>query len=89
MDPFSFFSFLCLSLHIFVRLFIDTYACMYIKSFHNCSEATMIEGRNVVMVPLKVTIAGKEKIFHGFGANKKLAKCAAAKQALKRLRGPK
>lgn len=49
----------------------------------------MIEGRNVVMIPLKVTIAGKEKTFHGFGANKKLAKCAAAKQALKRLRSPK
>ncbi|XP_032687848.1 endoribonuclease Dicer-like [Odontomachus brunneus] len=52
-------------------------------------EASMIEGRNVVMIPLKVTIAGKEKTFHGFGANKKLAKCAAAKQALKRLRSPK
>jgi len=37
------------------------------------------------MVPLKITIAGKEKLFHGFGANKKQAKCAAAKQALKKL----
>lgn len=37
------------------------------------------------MVPLKVTIAGKVKLIHGFGANKKQAKCAAAKQALKNL----
>ena len=37
------------------------------------------------MVPLKVIIAGKVKHFHGFGANKKQAKCAAAKQALKSL----
>ncbi|XP_014473379.1 PREDICTED: endoribonuclease Dicer [Dinoponera quadriceps] len=52
-------------------------------------EATSIGSRNIIMVPLKVNIAGKEKIFHGFGSNKKLAKCAAAKQALKRLRSPK
>jgi len=37
------------------------------------------------MVPLKIMIAGEEKIFYGFGVNKKQAKCAAAKQALKRL----
>ncbi|XP_011693477.1 PREDICTED: endoribonuclease Dicer-like isoform X2 [Wasmannia auropunctata] len=48
-------------------------------------EATLIKGTNMVMIPLKITIAGKEKLFHGFGANKKQAKRAAAKQALKRL----
>ncbi|XP_025991526.1 endoribonuclease dcr-1 [Solenopsis invicta] len=48
-------------------------------------EATLIKGTGRVMIPLKVTIAGKEKFFHGFGINKKQAKCAAAKQALKRL----
>ncbi|KYN08971.1 Endoribonuclease Dicer [Trachymyrmex cornetzi] len=48
-------------------------------------EATLIKGTNTVMVSLKITIAGKEKLFHGFGVNKKQAKCAAAKQALKRL----
>lgn len=37
------------------------------------------------MIPLKVTIEGKTKLFHGFGINKKQAKCAAAKQALKSL----
>lgn len=37
------------------------------------------------MIPLKVTIEGKTKLFHGFGTNKKQAKCAAAKQALKNL----
>ncbi|EGI69620.1 Endoribonuclease Dcr-1 [Acromyrmex echinatior] len=48
-------------------------------------EATLIKGTGMIMVPLKITIAGKEKLFHGFGVNKKQAKCAAAKQALKRL----
>ncbi|XP_071570826.1 endoribonuclease Dicer [Temnothorax nylanderi] len=48
-------------------------------------EATMIKGTGMVMIPLKITIGGKEKLFHGFGVNKKQAKCAAAKQALKRL----
>ncbi|XP_018354963.1 PREDICTED: endoribonuclease Dicer [Trachymyrmex septentrionalis] len=48
-------------------------------------EATLIKGTSTVMVPLKITIAGKEKLFYGFGVNKKQAKCAAAKQALKRL----
>jgi len=37
------------------------------------------------MIPLKIIIAGKEKLFHGCGVNKKQAKCAAAKLALKRL----
>ena len=46
-------------------------------------KATVIENTNIVMVPLKVTIAGKVRHFYGFGANKKQAKCAAAKQALK------
>ncbi|XP_029037837.2 endoribonuclease Dicer [Osmia bicornis bicornis] len=48
-------------------------------------NAHKIEGTNGVMVPLKVTIAGKVKLFHGFGINKKQAKCAVAKQALKSL----
>ncbi|XP_036140493.1 endoribonuclease Dicer isoform X2 [Monomorium pharaonis] len=48
-------------------------------------EATLIKGTGRVMIPLKITIDGKEKLFHGFGINKKQAKCAAAKQALKRL----
>ncbi|KYM88476.1 Endoribonuclease Dicer [Atta colombica] len=48
-------------------------------------EATLIKGTGIVMVPLKITIAGKDKLFHGFGVNKKQAKCAASKQALKRL----
>lgn len=38
------------------------------------------------MVPLEITNKRKSKLFHGFGANKKQAKCAAAKQALKYLR---
>lgn len=58
---------------------------MHINIF-NCSKTIQIESTNTVMVPLIVTIGGKEKLFHGFGANKKLAKCAAAKQALKKLR---
>jgi len=41
------------------------------------------------MVPLRITINGKEKVFHGFGLSKKQAKCAAAKQALKRLQKEK
>ena len=45
----------------------------------------VVEGTRSVMVPLKVIIAGKTKLFHGFGVNKKQAKCAAAKQALKSL----
>ncbi|XP_015599757.1 endoribonuclease Dicer isoform X2 [Cephus cinctus] len=49
-------------------------------------EASMITGTTTVMVPLEVVISGKRKLFHGFGANKKQAKCAAAKQALKYLR---
>ncbi|XP_053977112.1 endoribonuclease Dicer [Hylaeus volcanicus] len=40
---------------------------------------------NVVTVPLKVIIDGEMKLYHGFGTNKKQAKCAAAKQALKSL----
>ncbi|XP_017890637.2 endoribonuclease Dicer isoform X2 [Ceratina calcarata] len=44
-----------------------------------------VDTTNIVMVPLKVTIAGKKQVFHGFGANKKQAKCAAAKQALQKL----
>ncbi|XP_020280276.1 endoribonuclease Dicer [Pseudomyrmex gracilis] len=52
-------------------------------------EATSVEGTSVIMVPLRIIVAGKEKIFYGFGSNKKQAKCAAAKQALKRLRQEK
>ncbi|KYQ55277.1 Endoribonuclease Dicer [Trachymyrmex zeteki] len=48
-------------------------------------DATLVKDTSTVMVPLKITIAGKEKLFYGFGVNKKQAKCAAAKQALKRL----
>ncbi|XP_011871131.1 PREDICTED: endoribonuclease Dicer [Vollenhovia emeryi] len=48
-------------------------------------DSTTITETGTVMVPLKITIAGKETLFHGFGVNKKQAKCAAAKQALKRL----
>ncbi|EZA61552.1 Endoribonuclease Dicer [Ooceraea biroi] len=49
------------------------------------SEATLIEQTGTIMIPLKIIIEGKETIFHGFGINKKQAKCAAAKQALKKL----
>ncbi|KAK9308230.1 hypothetical protein QLX08_001702 [Tetragonisca angustula] len=48
-------------------------------------KPSIVNNTNIIMVPLKVTIAGKVKHFHGFGANKKQAKCAAAKQALKSL----
>ncbi|XP_011632113.1 endoribonuclease Dicer isoform X1 [Pogonomyrmex barbatus] len=44
-----------------------------------------IDSNQHIMIPLKITIAGKEKVFHGCGVNKKQAKCAAAKLALKRL----
>jgi len=54
-----------------------------------CREATLITDTKMVMIPLKITIAGKEKLFHGFGVNKKQAKCAAAKQALRRLQHEK
>ncbi|KAG7209733.1 hypothetical protein KM043_011365 [Ampulex compressa] len=47
---------------------------------------SIIEGINTVMVPLRVTVASKKKLFHGFGSSKKQVKCAAAKQALKSLR---
>ncbi|XP_076668388.1 endoribonuclease Dcr-2 isoform X2 [Andrena cerasifolii] len=49
------------------------------------STINTVEGTRSVMVPLKVIIAGKTKLFHGFGVNKKQAKCAAAKQALKNM----
>ncbi|KAL6436316.1 hypothetical protein ACFW04_004692 [Cataglyphis niger] len=48
-------------------------------------DPVSIEDTEIIMVSLKVTIAGEEKLFHGFGANKKQAKCAAAKQALKKI----
>ncbi|KAL0108749.1 hypothetical protein PUN28_014111 [Cardiocondyla obscurior] len=48
-------------------------------------DAKLITDTGMVMIPLKITIAGKEHFFYGFGVNKKLAKCAAAKQALKRI----
>lgn len=64
------------------------YICICVKYF-NCSDAALIENTSTVMVGLKVTINGKEKVFHGFGMNKKQAKCAAAKQALKRLQKEK
>ncbi|XP_043502989.1 endoribonuclease Dicer isoform X2 [Polistes fuscatus] len=49
-------------------------------------SATIVEGTNTIMVPLEIVTKRVTKIFHGFGANKKQAKCAAAKQALKYLR---
>lgn len=58
---------------------------IYIKHIYDCRDATLITGTGMVMIPLKITIAGKETFFHGVGVNKKQAKCAAAKQALKRL----
>lgn len=48
-------------------------------------KTTIVENTNTIMIPLKVTIEGKTKLFYGFGTNKKQAKCAAAKQALKSL----
>ncbi|XP_076220926.1 endoribonuclease Dcr-2 isoform X2 [Nomia melanderi] len=48
-------------------------------------NAVPVEGTSSIMVSLEVFIAGKIKRFHGFGSNKKLAKCAAAKLALKHL----
>ncbi|KAF7405409.1 hypothetical protein HZH66_004315 [Vespula vulgaris] len=47
---------------------------------------TLIDGTNTIMVSLEIINKRKSKIFHGFGANKRQAKCAAAKQALKFLR---
>lgn len=46
-----------------------------------------IEDTNNIMVSLEI-ISKKQskKVFHGYGVNKKQAKCAAAKQALKYLR---
>jgi len=66
-------------------MYIHTFSYTYTKRTCDCREATLIKGTGMVMIPLKITIAGKEKLFHGFGVNKKQAKCAAAKQALKRL----
>lgn len=57
-----------------------------VRYFYNFREATLIADTNTIMVPLKIKIGGEEKLFHGFGGNKKQAKCAAAKQALKILR---
>ncbi|XP_076280664.1 endoribonuclease Dcr-2 isoform X2 [Lasioglossum baleicum] len=48
-------------------------------------NAVHIEATDSVMVPLQVIIAGKVKVLHGFGKNKKQAKCAVAKLALKYL----
>lgn len=61
------------------------YMCTYIKCTYDYRDATLIEGTDTVMIPLKIIVAGKEKLFHGCGVNKKQAKCAAAKLALKRL----
>ncbi|KAK2580644.1 hypothetical protein KPH14_007750 [Odynerus spinipes] len=47
--------------------------------------ATLVEGTSTVMITLEITSKRKSKLFHGFGINKKQAKCAAAKQALKYL----
>jgi len=70
------------SLSIFSYFFFPIH--IYIKHLY-FREATLIEQTRMIMVPLKIIIADEEKIFYGFGVNKKQAKCAAAKQALKRL----
>lgn len=71
----------------------DPYSLFYIYIHKTricvCREAILITDTNMVMIPLKITIAGKEKLFHGFGVSKKQAKCAAAKQALRRLQQEK
>lgn len=46
-------------------------------------KAMVVESTDRVMIPLEIIVEGKPKLFHGFGANKKQAKSAAAKQALK------
>ncbi|XP_031782799.1 endoribonuclease Dicer [Nasonia vitripennis] len=50
------------------------------------SLAQLVEKSSTIMITLTVTVNGKKKFFHGFGPTKKLAKCAASKQALKYLR---
>ncbi|XP_051160014.1 endoribonuclease Dicer-like [Leptopilina boulardi] len=52
-------------------------------------KATIVESTGQVMVGLEITVEGKAKLFHGFGANKKQAKSAASKQALKYYRSKK
>ncbi|KAI4489336.1 hypothetical protein M0802_011205 [Mischocyttarus mexicanus] len=47
--------------------------------------ASLVEGTNTIMVPLNIVSKKITKPFFGFGSNKKQAKCAAAKQALKYL----
>lgn len=46
-------------------------------------KSSVIESTGQIMVPLEIIVEGETKLFHGFGANKKQAKSAAAKQALK------
>ena len=58
----------------------------FLKIFSFYRKAKQVESTGQVMVPLEVTIHGKQKLFHGFGANKKQAKSAASKQALKSFR---
>ncbi|OAD61482.1 Endoribonuclease Dicer [Eufriesea mexicana] len=48
-------------------------------------DSNVIDNTGIIMTTLKVIIAGKAKLFHGFGTNTKQAKCAAAKLALKSL----
>ncbi|XP_058793942.1 endoribonuclease Dicer isoform X1 [Phymastichus coffea] len=50
------------------------------------SKSLQVEGSTAIMVTLSIFSNGQQKFFHGFGSTKKLAKCAAAKQALKYLR---
>ena len=47
-----------------------------------CSKAQVVE-ENTVMITLTVNDNKEKKHFHGLGSNKKLAKNAAAKLALK------
>lgn len=46
------------------------------------SKSEMKKDRQQVMMPLEVTVNADRKLVHGYGANKKLAKKAAAKIAL-------
>ncbi|KAK0072208.1 hypothetical protein PV325_011740 [Microctonus aethiopoides] len=46
-------------------------------------NSEIVDGTNIIMVPLEVQISNEKKLFHGFGSSKRQAKAAAAKFALK------
>ncbi|XP_023246881.1 endoribonuclease Dicer [Copidosoma floridanum] len=50
------------------------------------SKGQIMKGTDAIMITLTIISNGEKKRFHGFGSTKKLAQCAAAKQALKYLR---